>query len=333
MSENKRWLLFLSIALEINAIASVLFGHSMPFCLLFFLFHSISAFLLALFTFLLLPNRFKQKTNLAVISIFIFLLPMIGYIVIPVTYIVMLRKQKYLGLFSGWESLLPEETLMEKVSVKKREFGEGAIGNLISAKGPRQVKLILLAKDFLHPITFSLIKKVVSENNEEARLYAFSLLSTTENRINDQIEKLLRAFKSNPPQRQKAYILSRIAQLYWELIYLRIPDKELEEFYLDKALKYILDALSIEENAEFFFVAGRIYLKRGDIKQAKDHFQRAFNTSKPNLRIKVIPYLAEVYFKEGNLDLVKELFKQLNFSIYPQVGFMKEFWLKDGFDR
>lgn len=334
MSEDKRWLLFLSIELEINAIASLLFGHSMPFLFTFFLFHSVSAFLLALFTFLLLPNKFKQKVNLAVIYTLIFLFPMIGYIAIPTIYIVVLRKHRNLRLFSGWKSLLTEEILMEKVSVKKRQFGEGAIGSLILGKDLKEKpRLILLAKDFLHPITFSLIKKVLSENNEEARLYAFSILSKTENKINSQIDKLSKSLESNLSQKQRANVLSRISQLYWELVYLRIPDRELKEFYLDKALKYILDALSIEEKPEFLFVAGRIYLRKGKIKMAKAYLEKAFATSNPNLKMKLIPYLAEVYFREGKLELVKRLFKQLNFSIYPKVGFMKEFWLKNDINR
>jgi len=44
-----------------------------------------------------------------------------------------------------------------------------------------------------------------------------------------------------------------LGELYWELVYLNIPEQELIPFYLNEALRYIKQALEIEENPKFYF--------------------------------------------------------------------------------
>ena len=133
-------------------------------------------------------------------------------------------------------------------------------------------------------------------------------------------------FDAEKDSYKRALIAREIASYYWELLYFRLVDKELEEFVVKEALRYIEEAIKELEDSYTTFIAGRMFLQKKDFERARKFLLFAYKTGDKVDKIRVIPYLAEVEYHLGNLNRVKELFQELPYSIHPNVQFTKIFW-------
>ena len=69
-----------------------------------------------------------------------------------------------------------------------------------------------------------------------------------------------------------------------------------------------------------------MFLKQEKLEQARKFLLFTYKNGDRLEKNRVIPYLAEVEYYLGNIRNVRALFKELPYSIYPNVEFSKIFW-------
>ncbi|MEN3203218.1 MAG: hypothetical protein ABDK87_05760 [Atribacterota bacterium] len=141
------------------------------------------------------------------------------------------------------------------------------------------------------------MRHFVFSQEDEVRLIAFSTLHRMESSLNLEIDRLLRELK-NTQGENRVLILESLAELYSELVFLGLVDKELEDFYLCAAEQYAREALKLRESGKCYYLLGRILLRRKKAEDAGRCFisamQRGF------LKERIIPYLLECVYMQGD---------------------------------
>lgn len=217
-----------------------------------------------------------------------------------------------------------DEILYEFTRIKPRKLGEGALKFFTNFR--KKEELLLFLKDILIPFSVEAARNFLKERNDEVRLGAFSILVKLEKEINNRISTLKEIFDSEKDPYKRALLSREIASYYWELLYFNLVDRELEEFVINEALRYVEEAIKELKDSYTAFIAGRMFLKQKDFERARKFLLSAYETGDKLDRIRVIPYLAEVEYHFGNFKRVKELFEELPYSIHPNVQFAKIFW-------
>lgn len=205
-----------------------------------------------------------------------------------------------------------------KLPVTRRNFGEGAIYNISSANPQFKLNVLTYIVKNNMPNKGNVLKEALSDNNDEVRLMAFSVLSREEDKLNKAIFKKLEELKT---AKDKSKIYKELGKLYWEFIYLGIVDENLKEFYLNLAKENFEKS---KDDIESRLYLGRIYLREKNIQKAKEMLESIIDKEK-----KAIPYLAEVYFYEGNIKKVKKLMKELDLlSVNLNFYFNYRVWVE-----
>jgi len=310
--------IYYSIFIETIAIGSFWIYKGFTAVLIYLLFHLIASFLISI-VLAFLFSRFKKFKNLkkellVVLMIFIFMTSFFG-IIFSVIMVFYLRNKK----FDEKKDLkqINFNEVNTSIPMAKRKFGEGAVYSI--ASGSSAFKLNLLSYIVKNNISNkgSILKEALSDNNDEIRLMAFSVLSKEEDRLNKAIFEKLEELKS---AKDKQHIYKELGKLYWEFIYLGIADESLRNFYLDLARDYFEKS---KKDYESMLYLGKIYLKENRIKEAKELLENSLSFYKSA----AIPYLAEVYFYEKNFAKVKELICMMDeVSIHPNFYFNYKVW-------
>ncbi|HIP43441.1 MAG TPA: hypothetical protein EYG91_06085 [Aquifex aeolicus] len=255
------------------------------FVFLYFIFHILSSFILALILKFFFPKKIKGNI-LGFFTLIIFFSGPAGFILASILYITFLftkeKKEEY--------SLIYEPINLKdipQVTFQGRKLGESSVLNL-------NLKTVFYLRQFLHPASINLLKRAISANNDEIRLLSFSTINAIEKRLFENISMLKQSLKLTNNNAQRFNLLSSLAEMYWEFVYLGIADKELEEFYLKESLNYVKRSLEIKEESKLFFLMGRIYIKLGEYEKAKEALLKAINLGFPPER--VIPYLLEAFY-------------------------------------
>ena len=295
---------------------------------LFAFIHLFSALCLSLLFALLLKKKLEGLKKMFFTSLTISLLvPVGGAALLTVAFYFLNNLKEKSGELPS-KTLDLEDVLNEFVVVKPRKFGEGALR--IMAQFGGKEKILLFLKDLLNPLSVETAKKFLKEKNDEIRLGAFSVLVKLEKEINDRISRLKEMYDLEKDTEKRAKIAKEIASYYWELLYFNLVDRELESFIVEEALKYAEEALEVLKDSDTAFVAGRMFLKQKKFEKAKKFLLFAYKNGNKIERNRVIPYLAEVEYYTGNIKNVRKLFKELPYSIYPNVQFAKVFWSGSG---
>lgn len=175
-----------------------------------------------------------------------------------------------------------------------RRLGEGG------ASSPRPDAAFYLSRN-VTPLSFTRLRHFVFSQEDEVRLIAFSTLHRMESSLNLEIDRLLHKLK-NTQGENRILILESLAELYSELVFLGLVDKELEDFYLCTAEQYARKALELRESGKCYYLLGRILLRRKKAEEAEQCFalamQRGF------LKERIIPYLLECAYIQGDLKKI-----------------------------
>ncbi|RUM32419.1 MAG: hypothetical protein DSY32_00065 [Aquifex sp.] len=274
--------ILLSLAMELIGLEAVVYWNSVLSFILYLIFHGIASLLIAIALKLILPKRYKEgsiKTFFAVI----FFTGFLGYALALVVYLYLLLERH--ALPPVYEPVSQED--IPEISFKGRKLGEGAAYQL-------NPKTVLYLTQFNHPAALNLLKKVVSSRNDELRLTAFSVIYNLEKTLIERISILKESMEKTKSEIEYFSVLSLLAELYWEIVYTGLADKELEKFYLHEALSYVKRALDIREEPKLLYLTGRIYLRLKEWDKAKEYLLKALEKGFSPER--VIPYLIEVLF-------------------------------------
>ncbi|WP_457567508.1 hypothetical protein [Desulfurobacterium sp.] len=289
------------------------------------LMHLFISLLITLLILIFMPGQFKRNIRNAIsIFLFNFLIPIAGYAFSILLFLIIARLKKETPFEA--KKLPIKDITMEKVKVKSRKLGEAALSQLIKSKKVNNEKALLIMGNFINPQTIEAAKTALFSESDEIRLYAFSILSKLEKEIDDKISILKEKLKKTDDEKEKATIHFELASLYWDMIYLRITDRELMPFVIKEALTHIQKALKLNTSPEVELLAGKIFLKLNKHREAEKFLSSAFSRGDKLMKMKVVPYLAEIAFYKRDYKKVEELFNIVEAPLNPEVCFMKLFW-------
>ncbi len=240
-----------------------------------------------------MPRRFRSGLIYAFGSLIFLSGP--GGFVISITVYALL-------LFKGGEVLPLYENVSTEI-IPEIEFGGRKAGE--SFGHVQNPNMVMYMSKVRHPLAVRYLREAISSNDDEVRLVAFASLSAMEKDLMDKIAVLKDSLKEDLESRDLFSTHLSLAELYWELVYLNISDRELEAFYLGEVEKHALKALEIKEDPKVHFLLGRLYLRRKEVDKAEQHLLRSMELGFPGERLAT--YLLEVYFVRKDFTRLFEL--------------------------
>ncbi|EDP76232.1 hypothetical protein [Hydrogenivirga sp. 128-5-R1-1] len=263
----------------------------------------------------LLPRRLRRGSFWA-FSLLTSLSGPVGFLLMVAIYMALtFRRVEAMPLY---ENVSTE--IMPEVEFSGRKIGEASL----KANNPR---IVLYMSKTPHPLAVRYLKEAVSSEEDEVRLVAFATLSFLEKEIMDKIGSLKESLKSIYREEELFSTYLSLAELYWELVYLNISDKELEEFYLDEVSRYGEEALSIKDSPKAHFLLGRLYLRRRNIELAEKHLTRAVELGFPEER--VVTYLLEILYVKRDYKRLFELSSKFSHVLPtdPRAASIMRVWI------
>ena len=273
--------------------------------------HIFISITIALLSTVILKKRYKNNFFYIFFAILVFnlALPIISYILSLFISILLvnIKEKKYLHLVQKFNK---KEFLNSRFPIVKRIFGEGtAIRISEDNKSNSKQKMKSLVFMSTHPDkkNFPIIKKLLCDNDDEVRLFSFSLINNAENELNEKIIQIQKEFNYTKDTK----IAASLAQLYWDYIYYGFSNLENESLNIKKIKKFINIALEdVDKKAEMLTLLGKVYFYEKDYENALKTFQQALNfgVKKSNLTL----YLAEIAYEKKAYVQVKSLLNEMN---------------------
>lgn len=275
-------------------------------------FHFVASLLISTAVWFLFPLRYKKPAFLSPLLIFLlaFSVPVIGYLFILLLSII-LRRQKDIEPIKA-KIMETFNIADEKINVPRRRFGEGAVIEFVKDKTlPTHIrlKILPLLTEIDLPKGTALIKTGLKDPEQDIRLLSFSLISRRERELNKEIYIRLKKLESEDNEKNKGFLHKELSYLYWEYLYTGIADEDHKKILMEEVEFHALEALKILENVpELYFNLGRLYLLKKDLNMAYEYLKRAYD-----LRIqevKIAPYLAEIYYLNGDYEKVRGILRK-----------------------
>ncbi len=253
--------------------------------------------------------NYKGDRKRLYIAIFLFvsLLPILGHVVVLSLAIVysFLGEKNYLNNISFFNS---KEFLNNPYPKVKRVFGEGAISDIATNpdnQSQNKMKAALFMANHPSKTNYTMLKNLLSDQDNEVRLFSFSQLSSMERELNEKISKKLQEYNDSKDLDKKAEIASELSSLYWEFIYFGLSDEEINSIIIQKVEQYANIALKRDkDSANLYILLGKSAFFKESLDEAKEFFTKAVKLG--GSKASIMPYLAEITFKEGNYDDVKK---------------------------
>lgn len=137
------------------------------------------------------------------------------------------------------------------------------------------------------------IQLFLSDSSDETRLYAFSLISSFEKKLNDEVKNFHEKIESAQNKHDLEMYYLRLAQSYWQFIFHGVANEQLSRFYTSK----IEQTLShIEHLAKASMLLGKIHLFNKEYEKAEEAFLKSVEQGTPKKYIDT--YLAEIRYGE-----------------------------------
>jgi tetratricopeptide (TPR) repeat protein len=225
--------------------------------------------------------------------------------------LVIVKKQNYLH---NVQSINQKEFLQNHFPKVHRIFGEGAITSLstdTSNHSPNKMKGLVFISNQPVKYNFSLIKTLLSDPDNEIRLYSFSILSQAESKLNDKITQTLKELENTKNLYIRSELMETLACYHWEFIHYGLSDTETEKMILDKVIYYANLALEQQpKNARIHFLLGKVLFYQKSYVYASRYFQKALDYGIP--KACYAPYLAEIAYNHKEFKNIKNLFSKMN---------------------
>lgn len=152
----------------------------------------------------------------------------------------------------------------------------------------------------------SLVRTMLSDNNDEVRLLAFQILSKQERQLMPKINQSLQALKIETNVMKQYYLEKKLAFEYWELLYRDLVEPHMAEFATKKALSYGESALEKQPtDTTLLSLLGRLALKCNDRITALGYFNRAIAMGE--FKERLIPYIAEIAYQQKKFHTLKHI--------------------------
>ncbi|KTC85778.1 hypothetical protein [Legionella drozanskii] len=167
---------------------------------------------------------------------------------------------------------------------------------------------------------------LVSDDLEELRISAFSMLEVQQDYLQTKISQLLKKYEEAHEPYKAAVIAKQIALLYWELVYRNLSEKEFRSILLERSEFFANVAMeALPEDTALLILLSRINIENGKLKEGLYHLSAAAKLQAPSS--KIIPYLAELAYKRREYSEVREyLCTDSSFRYILKINKIVEFW-------
>jgi len=168
----------------------------------------------------------------------------------------------------------------------------------------QRIQAVLSTRFMLDKDAIPILRIALLDPLDEVRLLAYSMLDKKEKSLGKTIKAQLQEVDDTLSKSQ-AVVHRRLAEAYWELSYLGLVQGQAKTQILKRAFAAIEQVTQIEfNNAESFFLKGRIALNMGLNPVAEVSFQRAIELGVP--RYRVASYQAELAFVQHQYEQVSD---------------------------
>lgn len=280
---------------------------------------------------LFLARRYKDYWlhSFGLLVFFNIALPVVGYLFsIWLTYY--LLHVQYAKVLKNTKLINMDEFDQDFPHVK-RAFGEGSMVDLMAdTLAPQELRMKALSAmaENMTQKNVSVIKKSLSEKDDEIRLYSFSLIDNMEHGLNSKIHDATVRFKNEEDENERLKAAKELAFLYWEMIYFDLSDDVLKNYLINTSYEYAKICSKADmSDVDINILLGKIYLAKNKYEEATTEFVMAIESGVDNSYI--IPYLAELYFKRGNYKSIRSMLSMedklnMNATMHPVVGQWKK---------
>lgn len=189
----------------------------------------------------------------------------------------------------------------------------------------RQQALQSISKGF--PRETNLIySQLVSDDLEELRLLAFSMLEKQQDYLQVQISLLLEKFEEAIEFKQKAYLAKQLALLYWELVYRHLSAQEFRTIALERSTFFADLAIQVfDTDSSLYILLAKLNIEKGHLEAGLRYLKLASQFQTSNSR--TMPYLAEHAYKNKNYQAVKQyLCADPSLRYAFRINKIVEFW-------
>lgn len=171
---------------------------------------------------------------------------------------------------------------------------------------------------------------LISDDFEELRVCAFSLLETQQDFLQTKINLLLKKYEEFSEPLKKASLAKQISLLYWELVYRNLSHQEFRQLLLERSTFFANIALEVLINdATLLILLSKISIEHGNLELGLDYLIKAKECQAPSS--KTLPYLAELAYKNKNYKAVKQyLSSDPSLHYLFKINKIVDFWCKNG---
>jgi hypothetical protein len=277
--------------------------------------HVIVSLCVSIIAYFFLKKKYQEKSALIFVLFLIFNLvfPVLG-LLLSIWLSILLSVVKEKQYLHNVEKFSKEELYTNSFPVVNRIFGEGALIKLTHKSlthSENRMKALVFMAENLTKQNISLIKNLLSDKDNEIRLYSYSLINNMERDINENIEQKKKQLLKEVSFEKRSLLLSELATLYWEMVYYGISDGETKSFMYDKVKYYANEAMqSIKYRGPLSLLLAKVNFAEKNYSKALALFIDAIQKGMDKNTIN--PYLAEISFELKDFKSVKQSMQDVN---------------------
>ena len=275
--------------------------------------HLFISTIISIFATLVLKNRYNIQIYKLFLVIFAFnvFLPILSYIItIFLSSILAYTEDKrYLKKIKKFNI---DEFLNNKFPIVNRVFGEATVTNISNNtnSSAQKMKSLVFLSNNPDKKNFPIIKKLLSDKDNEVRLFSFSLLNSFENELSSKIASKLEEFKSEKDEKKRSIIAGELAHLNWDFIYYGFSNLESEGLLIENTEHFLNIALKNEEEKGMQnLLLGKVQLYKKDYNNATKSLKLAISHGVKKSIVNF--YLAEIAYEKKAYLEIKPLLKEI----------------------
>lgn len=171
-----------------------------------------------------------------------------------------------------------------------------------------------------------LFRHALHDSVEEVRLVAFGMLDKKEQAIQARINRELEWYRQCTDAQTRAEHARVLALAFWELVFEDLVQGDVAVHVLSQARQYAHEALAVDErNPGLWALLGQIALRGEAWAEARTALHKAREYGAPESR--VMPYLAELAFREKDFASVRAYFREALFvEDVPLLQAVAAYW-------
>jgi len=323
-----------AVVLEASALAAALSDRMNPMGpALALLVHGLACGLGAVALAGLLPQQPQRWSGFLFLFAVAFYMPLFGMLGVIGCFIAERRGARQQQQEQPWLSIgLPELPHQPPVIAARPEYGDGALSAMLRyCKNPeRRLAAVLAARQLHDQNDTEVLRVALTDKVDDVRLLAYSLLDRREQAFNARLRSLLGQLESVPAD-QHPKLRKRLAQTQLEMIHLGLARGEVQRYLLAEARRHIATALSgAPDDCEGLFLLGSIALRQDDLAVAEQAYAKA--QALGMAAEKVMPYLAEVAFRQRRFSLVSQRLRTIDpfyFHTQPLLSSIAAHWIPE----